>query len=279
MAISYKQLTSLKEELAAITYIYKDCTFVKGIYIVGYNKEVPEYNVIIVEEKIPEDELDIIGNLNDDYALSDNIEKYGGIINIYVDSFSSYGYGYYHSDLLPRVKKLKAGIILYDPIEYLDKVSHLYDDKNYGSEDNTLSLDISNPISSFNKLPDYPGALGKAVIEARTCINEPCSNINPFGTCNITDCLYCPNAKYRITYETGEELATDDNIYQYPYIHKGCLDDEDFIILFYDRIPPIDELYDYLFDDNSSYKIVRVSDNVVLNNTVKERKRELKKEE
>ncbi len=115
-------------------------------------------------------------------------------------------------------------------------------------------------------LLDREDALGEVLLEHRTEKEGPCSTFDPFGSCNIMDCLYCPNSDFKISYPNGDRLFTEDDI---DSISKKYLDD-DHVIIFYDRIPSIDELYAYLFDEESQFKIIRLSDNRVMVNRVRE---------
>ncbi len=109
-------------------------------------------------------------------------------------------------------------------------------------------------------LPNYDGVVGKALLEYRTCINEVCSKPD----CNILDCLYCGNCYYRITLENGDVLANSEvDLSTIDNYSKG-FEDNDHEILFYDHVPEVDNLFSYLFDDNSQFRIVRTEDRTVM---------------
>ena len=109
-------------------------------------------------------------------------------------------------------------------------------------------------------LLDREDALGEAILEHRTEKKGPCYEYNSIGFCNIMDCLYCENCDFKISYPNGDKLFTNDDL---DCISKKFLD-EDHVIIFYDRVPSIHELYSYLFDANSQFKIVRLSDNYTM---------------
>ena len=109
-------------------------------------------------------------------------------------------------------------------------------------------------------LLDREGALGEAILEHRTEKKGSCSEYDSLGFCNIMDCLYCENCDFKISYPNGDKLFTNDDL---DCISKKFLDD-DHVIIFYDRVPSVQELYSYLFDEKSQFKIVRLSDNYTM---------------
>lgn len=89
---------------------------------------------------------------------------------------------------------------------------------------------------------------GKALLRYKT--NEPC---------NILECLYCEDSTYEIILESGNGIKKgQENIDSYSFDHE---------ILFYDIIPTEEELFSYLFDENSRYKIIRRTDNAEIIDT------------
>ncbi len=126
---------------------------------------------------------------------------------------------------------------------------------------------------SGETLKNYDCVVGKALLEYRTGVNELCSQIDSLGLCNIMDCLYCNNCYYKITLENGEAIAnTDVDLKSLDNKRRG-FEDVDHEILFYDYVPDIDDLFGYLFDDNSQFKIVRKNDNMVMVDKKKPEKR------
>ena len=82
-----------------------------------------------------------------------------------------------------------------------------------------------------------------------------CSN----ETCDILKCLYCENGAYEIILESGNGIKNGQE-----KIESSSFDHE---ILFYDIIPTEEELFSYLFDENSRYKIIRKIDNAEIIDT------------
>lgn len=117
---------------------------------------------------------------------------------------------------------------------------------------------------------DYEGVVGKAILKHRTEINDYCASYDPFGLCNILECLYCENAVYQIILENGEGIINSEkDLNLYPNDHSNGMIDDDHEILFYDYVPTADNLYSYLFSEDSKYKIIRKSDNVIMVDTTK----------
>lgn len=112
-------------------------------------------------------------------------------------------------------------------------------------------------------IPDFNGVKGRAKLEYRTCVKSACSIYDPYGLCTISNCLYCENCYYKITLENGEVLAnTEVDLDTVDSYGKGS-DVDDNEILFYDYVPEVDDLFSYLFDDDSKYRIIRKEDNVI----------------
>ena len=119
-------------------------------------------------------------------------------------------------------------------------------------------------------LTDYTDAKGAATLEYRTGIKDHCAAYDPFGLCNIMDCLKCENAYYKITLPDGSVVAnTNENLNAIDNTSRG-FEDDDHLILFYDRIPTKCELLNYLEDYNSQYRTVRLCDNMCMNDYVGE---------
>ena len=122
-------------------------------------------------------------------------------------------------------------------------------------------------------LKGYDGVVGRAFLEYRTCIKVPCAQKDPFGLCNVMECLYCNNCYYKITLENGE-FITNTNVDLNTLNDDGRgIKDYNHVILFYDYIPNIDDLFWYLFDENSQFRIVRTKDSVITNDYVRQLKK------
>ena len=122
-------------------------------------------------------------------------------------------------------------------------------------------------------LDDYDGVVGKALLTYRTCINEICTK----PMCTIDKCLYCDNCYYNITLENGDVLSNSEaDLSKINNYDKG-IDDDDHEILFYDHVPLVDDLFGYLFDDNSQFRIVRKEDKVIVYDHVSSYKKMVKK--
>ena len=125
---------------------------------------------------------------------------------------------------------------------------------------------------SFN----YEGVVGKALLEYRVGINAHCASYDPFGLCNIMECLHCDNCYYKITMENGELITnTDVDLNTLNNSTRG-FEDDNHEILFYDYVPKIEDLFSYLFDEKSEFKILRLSDNIVMNDYVNKSKKLVK---
>ena len=117
------------------------------------------------------------------------------------------------------------------------------------------------------------GIIGKALLEHRTGIKGCCAKYDPFGLCNIMECLYCDNCYYKITMENGESISNYDDIDLNALNNNSRgFEDENHEILFYDYVPKIDDLFNYLFDEQSQFRVVRTSDYLVTNDYVKTKK-------
>ena len=131
-------------------------------------------------------------------------------------------------------------------------------------------------IEESKKPFNYEGVVGKALLEYRVGINDHCASYDPFGLCNIMECLYCDNCCYKITMENGESISnTDVDINTLNNSTRG-FEDGNHEILFYDYVPKTDDLFSYLFDENSEFKVLRLSDNMVMNDYVNRPKKLVK---
>ena len=115
---------------------------------------------------------------------------------------------------------------------------------------------------------EYNKAVGKALLEYRTGIKDHCDSYDLFGLCSIKDCLCCENCYYKITLENGEAIANSNIDLNTLDNNSRGFEDDNHEILFYDNVPNIDDLFNYLFSDDSEYRIVRLSDNIVMSDHV-----------
>ncbi len=106
--------------------------------------------------------------------------------------------------------------------------------------------------------------LGKALLRYKTETND-FSNYDGLDSCNILEYLYCENSAYEIILESGDGIKIGEiDRESYPNDDRKVIDCE---IQFYDVIPTVEELFAYLFDEESRYKIIRKKDNVELVDT------------
>ena len=100
---------------------------------------------------------------------------------------------------------------------------------------------------------------GRALLRFRTGVLNDCLDCDKLESCSIIDCLYCENSAYEIMLESGNGIK------------KGEMDIEsDFYnheMLFYDMVPTEEDLFLYLFDEESRYKIIRKIDNAEIVDT------------
>lgn len=106
---------------------------------------------------------------------------------------------------------------------------------------------------------NYDGVVGKALLERRTGINGTCRKYE----CSVMDCLYCDNCYYRITLDNGETIAYSVKLKEINDENRELFTD-DYEILFYDFVPKIDDLFCYLFDEDSHFRLVKKNDNIRL---------------
>ena len=131
-------------------------------------------------------------------------------------------------------------------------------------------------IEESKKPFNYEGVVGKALLEYRDGINDHCASYDPFGHCNIMECLYCDNCYYKITMENGESITNTDVDLNTLNNYTRGFEDDNHEILFYDYVPKTDDLFSYLFDENSEFTVLRLSDNVVMNDYVNRPKKLVK---
>ena len=106
-------------------------------------------------------------------------------------------------------------------------------------------------------------AVGRALLQYRTGIVDHCGAYDPFGLCHTDECLYCENCIYRITLENGEALS-NDTVIEFDKLEKACIGSgRTQEILFYDYVPKIEDLFNYLFDDNSHYTFKSASEEII----------------
>ena len=145
--------------------------------------------------------------------------------------------------------------------EYLKKVRQEIENierkkLNTAREKEVLKYLVTHPKNgAIDDLMSVNGieVIGKAVLKLKMDMSNNCSNCNKIELCDILECLYCNNSSYVITLENGNGIKKnaidiDSNYHEYE-------------ILFYDIIPTEMELFSYLFDDESRYKIIRKVDN------------------
>lgn len=110
----------------------------------------------------------------------------------------------------------------------------------------------------------YDDAVGDALLEIKRGLIDSYDDILSY--------LYCENCSYKISYSDNE------GIYMNGITDKTNNVSEQYEILFYDIVPEVDQLYSYLFSDNSSYRIVSFLDGqVVLDHTKNEKNKVLKR--
>ena len=147
--------------------------------------------------------------------------------------------------------------------------------QEYWEKRNQKIIDEMNRQVSGKPLKNNNGVKGKAYLEVRSCINDACSAYDSSGLCNVMQCLKCENAYYKITLEDGSIVSNNEEAFENTNIKVGFKED-DHDILFYDYVPTKDELLDYLDDKKSQYRVVRLFDNMVMNDYVGEFNRDYK---
>ncbi len=101
------------------------------------------------------------------------------------------------------------------------------------------------------------GEVKTAVLEIKPQIVDSCSSYDIFGLCTVSDCLQCENCAYRISFDNGKTVETDD-FEENSLISKT----EKYFLEFVEPVGK--DIYGYLTDDYSDYGIIRVNDKVVL---------------
>ena len=91
----------------------------------------------------------------------------------------------------------------------------------------------------------------------KTEVKNTCNYYDPFGMCNIIDCMRCSNSAIKIILGNGMILGDMD------YSMKGH-EEEKYVIVFYDKIPTREELTSYLLNEESDYKLVRLVDGMLM---------------
>ena len=147
--------------------------------------------------------------------------------------------------------------------------------QEYWEKKNQEIIDEMNRQVAGKPLKNNNGVKGKAFLEVRSCINDTCAAYDPFGLCNIMECLKCENAYFKITLQDGSIISNNEDAFENTNIEVG-LKQDDHDILFYDYVPTKDELLDYLDDKKSQYRVVRLFDNMVMNDYVGEFNRDYK---
>lgn len=156
--------------------------------------------------------------------------------------------------------------ILRDVLIDIDAHHHLKD----GYKEIDLSDGIKTQEEKKNKSINSNEVLGNAILIRRTEIKDLCSNYDNYDVCNVIDCLYCDNCNYMIFLEEFKGIIKSlKSLYYYPKEHLNGIIDHDHEILFYDEVPSEEDLFNYLFDEDSRFKIVRKSDNKIIVDTTK----------
>lgn len=121
---------------------------------------------------------------------------------------------------------------------------------------------ILEPMSDKeNNQPLLVGNPKTAILLLKVERKSSCSSYNPFGMCTILDCLQCENSVYKIVFDNDICLETSDFDEVENKIEKYYLE-------FQDEINR--DIFEYLIDNNSNYRIIRVEDNMVLRTTREE---------
>lgn len=115
------------------------------------------------------------------------------------------------------------------------------------------------------KIYNYYGSVGKATLKHKSIALSPCANYNKLDLNNILECIYCGNCYYEIILENGDKISNFNDNFNIINDTDKLNTSIDYDIIFYDYVPKIDDLFAYLFDENSLYRIVRLSDKVIVN--------------
>ena len=99
-------------------------------------------------------------------------------------------------------------------------------------------------------------------------IKIPCSYYDQFGICSVLDCLCCDNSYFKISFKNTESIVFNG---EEKSLDRFSLDDT-YEILFFDRVPNIEELYSYIYDDDSEYIIINKDTKLVVVDKLKKNK-------
>lgn len=118
------------------------------------------------------------------------------------------------------------------------------------------TLTLEKDLNAYSEL--IVGNPKTATLEIKMGIKDNCSMHNPFGLCTIDDCLQCESSAYKIVFDNGICLETID-------FDDVQQDGEKYFLEFQDKIDK--DIFEYLVNGNSDYRITRLKDNVVLRRT------------
>jgi hypothetical protein len=72
--------------------------------------------------------------------------------------------------------------------------------------------------------------------------------------------------------ENGESISNTDVDLNTVDNNSRGFEDDNHEIFFYDYVPKIDDLFSYLFDEKSQFRVVRTSDHLIMNDYVRTKK-------
>lgn len=263
----YKQIKESLQRVTSpfITWCRTGSSGLVSIKVNNVKKSSYPYDFVILDNTLTVNTLYNGNSFNTRYIV-DEIRKLGlddlpiviCSLNDIEDCDYNYQFNYNSSENMDNILK--------DVLRDIDAHDHIKEDKQ-------IYLSIKNDMNKLypksDKI-DYTDVLGRAIIINRTEIKDKCSNYSKFDSCNILDCLYCDNCNYMILLaEYNGIIKSLKSLYSYPKEHLNGLIDNDHELLFYDRIPQDNELYDYLFDQESKYIIIRKIDNEIIVDTTK----------
>jgi len=179
------------------------------------------------------------------YKITMNDETTSNYENSFID--------YYDAD--------EYEILFYD---YVPEREELFDYLQDEDSDYEVNQIIRENFAG-KKLKSYEGVVGQAKIERKMI--DPCVYYDPFGLCRVSECLYCENCCYKITKENGQAISNVGRKFNSVKNEDDLNDDH--AILFYDYVPYIDDLFSYIFDEDSRFRIVRLTDNIVMSDQTK----------
>ena len=90
----------------------------------------------------------------------------------------------------------------------------------------------------------------EGVLKIKTEVKNNCVNYDYFGLCSVKDCINCENAVHRFIYSNGRQ--TGDNNY-----HKKGINEEKYLIEFFDKVPTRIELESYLLNPKSDGVVLK----------------------